>query len=324
MIPPYEVVIFDEAHLLEETANNYFSIQVSSYRLFELFRDISWEMGAARSTDSSLTSSLQSLGKLSTHFFEMFPFSDRRQRLLSEAISGEIHQRWLQLSQALEQLITDLFRHQDLSEGLSACHRRAQEVHQSLELILNQSDANYVYWYETRGKGKFLWASPVQVAPILQEHLFHRQMPFIFTSATLAVGNNLDFFKNRLGLSPETAGLILDTPFSYREQTVIYLPKHLPLPDSPNFVEAVTEEVAAILEETGRAGIHPLHQPSQSKRGLFPAVPSGTIQTAGAGRTAKGHSAQAFPRGYLFGAARHRLLLAGRGYAGRDLELCDH
>ncbi|MGD8382782.1 MAG: ATP-dependent DNA helicase, partial [Syntrophobacterales bacterium] len=35
VIPPYEVVIFDEAHLLEETANNYFSIQVSSYRLFE-------------------------------------------------------------------------------------------------------------------------------------------------------------------------------------------------------------------------------------------------------------------------------------------------
>jgi ATP-dependent DNA helicase DinG len=143
----------------------------------------------------------------------------------------------------LEQLITELFRHQDLSEGLSACHRRAQEIHQSLELILHQSDANYVYWYETRGKGKFLWASPVQVAPILQEHLFHRQMPFIFTSATLAVGNNLDFFKNRLGLSPETAGLIL--------QTVIYLPKHLPLPDSPHFAEAVTEEVAAILEETG-------------------------------------------------------------------------
>jgi ATP-dependent DNA helicase DinG len=76
-------------------------------------------------------------------------------------------------------------------------------------------------------------------------------MPFIFTSATLAVGNNLDFFKNRLGLSPETAGLILDTPFSYREQTVIYLPKHLPLPDSPNFVQAVAEEVTAILEETG-------------------------------------------------------------------------
>ena len=251
VIPPYEVVIFDEAHLLEETANNYFSIQVSSYRLFELFRDISWEMGAARSTDSSLTSSLQSLGKLSSQFFEMFPFSDRRQRLLTEAISGEIQQRWLQLSQALEQLITELFRHQDLSEGLSACHRRVQEIQQSLELILNQNDANYVYWYETRGKGKFLWASPVQVAPILQEHLFHRQMPFIFTSATLAVGNNLDFFKNRLGLSPETAGLILDTPFSYREQTVIYLPKHLPLPDSPNFAEAVTEEVAAILEETG-------------------------------------------------------------------------
>jgi ATP-dependent DNA helicase DinG len=96
-----------------------------------------------------------------------------------------------------------------------------------------------------------LWASPVQVAPILQELLFQREKPYIFTSATLAVGNDLGFFKSRLGLSPETSGLILDTPFSYRDQTVIYLPKHLPAPNSPDFIRAVTEEVVAILDETG-------------------------------------------------------------------------
>jgi ATP-dependent DNA helicase DinG len=125
------------------------------------------------------------------------------------------------------------------------------EIKQALELILDQSDPNYVYWYETRGRGKFLWASPVQVAPILEEILFHRAKPYIFTSATLAVGKSLEFFKKRLGLSPETAGMILDTPFYYSEQAVIYLPKHLPLPNSPNFVPALTEEIAAILAETG-------------------------------------------------------------------------
>ena len=116
---------------------------------------------------------------------------------------------------------------------------------------MQQSDPDYVYWYETRGRGKFLWASPVQVAPILQELLFQREKPYIFTSATLAVGNDLGFFKSRLGLSPETSGLILDTPFSYRDQTVIYLPKHLPAPNSPDFIRAVSEEVEAILDETG-------------------------------------------------------------------------
>jgi ATP-dependent DNA helicase DinG len=125
------------------------------------------------------------------------------------------------------------------------------EIKQALELILEQRDSNYVYWYETRGRGKFLWASPVQVAPILEELLFHRAKPYIFTSATLAVGGSLEFFKRRLGLPPKTAGVILDTPFYYGEQALIYLPKHLPLPSSANFIPALTEEIAAILAETG-------------------------------------------------------------------------
>ncbi|MCG6918671.1 MAG: ATP-dependent DNA helicase [Deltaproteobacteria bacterium] len=251
VIPPYEVVIFDEAHLLEETANSYFSIQVSNYRLLELFRDISGEMAAAQSQNTSLTRSLQNLGRLTVQFFEGFSASDKRQRLQPETFPQELNQRWSELSRSLEQLIAELFSHEDLSEGLASCHRRSLEIRQAFELILAQSDPNYVYWYETRGRGKFLWASPVQVAPILEELLFHRAKPYIFTSATLAVGKSLEFFKKRLGLPQETEGLILDTPFSYGEQALIYLPKHLPLPDSPGFIPALTNEVAAILEETG-------------------------------------------------------------------------
>ena len=256
VIPPYEVVIFDEAHLLEETANSYFSIQVSSYRLLELFRDISGEMAAAKSQNSSLSRSLQNLGRLAMQFFEKFPAMDKRQRLEGQSFSQEIHQRWSDLSQSLDQLNGELFDQEGLSEGLSSCHRRSLEIKQDLELIIDQSDPNYVYWYETRGMGKFLWASPVQVAPILEELLFHQTRPYIFTSATLAVGKSLDFFKSRLGLPQETVGLILDTPFYYGEQALIYLPKHLPLPDSPNFIPALTKEMEAILAESqGRAFI---------------------------------------------------------------------
>jgi len=251
VIPPYEVVIFDEAHLLEETANSYFSIQVSSYRLLELFRDISGEMAAAKSHNTSLSRSLQNIGRLTAQFFEGFPASDKRQRLQTETFPQEVNQRWSELSLSLAQLISELSDRQDLSEGLASCHGRALEIKQALELIIDQSDPNYVYWYETRGRGKFLWASPVQVAPILEELLFHRSRPYIFTSATLAVGSSLEFFKKRIGLPPKTAGMILDTPFYYRDQAVIYLPKHLPLPNSANFIPALTEEIEAILAETG-------------------------------------------------------------------------
>jgi ATP-dependent DNA helicase DinG len=91
----------------------------------------------------------------------------------------------------------------------------------------------------------------VEVSPLLRELLFQQPRPYIFTSATLAVGDDLSFFKTRLGLPLDTPGLILDTPFAYREQALVYLPRHLPTPDSSEFIPALADEVAAILEETG-------------------------------------------------------------------------
>jgi ATP-dependent DNA helicase DinG len=64
VIPPYEVVIFDEAHLIEETASNYFSIQVSSHRLSELIRDIAFELAAARSKDRALLQASERIGRI--------------------------------------------------------------------------------------------------------------------------------------------------------------------------------------------------------------------------------------------------------------------
>jgi ATP-dependent DNA helicase DinG len=251
VIPPSEVVIFDEAHLLEETANNYFSVQVSSYRLAELVRDLSFELAAAGIKDRTLLRSSESLGKIGAHFFKSFPHCDMRQRFRTEALGSELQQRWNELSQGLEDLASQLFRLQDLSEGLSGCYRRILEISQDLDMLLDQTDPDYVFWYEKRGRGTFLWASPVQVAPILRELLFQRSIPYIFTSATLAVGKELSFFKGRLGLSPDTPGLILDAPFSYREQALIYLPTDMPLPDSTAFIPAIAQEVTAILEQTG-------------------------------------------------------------------------
>jgi ATP-dependent DNA helicase DinG len=251
VIPPYEVVIFDEAHLLEETASHYFSIQVSSYRFFELIRDLAFELTAVGRKDRTLLRSSESIGRIGAQFFQAFPASDRRQRFRLEALGGELRNSWSGLTQGLEELASKLFSLQDLSEGLSACHRRTLEISQDLNMLVGQAEPNYVYWYESRGRGTFLWASPVQVAPILQQLLFQQSRPFIFTSATLAVGRDLSFFKSRLGLPADTAGLVLDAPFSYREQALIYLPRDLPLPDSPDFIVALTEEIAGILEETG-------------------------------------------------------------------------
>ena len=45
VLPPYEVVIFDEAHQIEDVATEFFGVHVSTQRLFALARDLGARTG---------------------------------------------------------------------------------------------------------------------------------------------------------------------------------------------------------------------------------------------------------------------------------------
>ena len=62
-------------------------------------------------------------------------------------------------------------------------------------------DPAYVYWCETKGKGVFLKASPIEVGEMLHRHLFEQKDSIIFTSATLSTNQNFSYLKERLGLT---------------------------------------------------------------------------------------------------------------------------
>src|SRR5512135_1161767 len=48
VIPPYDTLVIDEAHLIEDVATQYFGVQVSSHRVEELARDVERELKAAK------------------------------------------------------------------------------------------------------------------------------------------------------------------------------------------------------------------------------------------------------------------------------------
>ena len=62
-----------------------------------------------------------------------------------------------------------------------------------------------VYWVESTMSRRFrrvtLAAAPIDVGPILREHLFQKTKTVIMTSATLATAGKFDFFKSRVGLT---------------------------------------------------------------------------------------------------------------------------
>jgi ATP-dependent DNA helicase DinG len=75
----------------------------------------------------------------------------------------------------------------------------------------------------------------------------------VLTSATLTVDGAFEYIRGRLGIR-RAQELRLDSEFDYARQAILYLPKGVPDPRSPQFGEAAALQVVEILKRTrGRA-----------------------------------------------------------------------
>ena len=84
---------------------------------------------------------------------------------------------------------------------ISSFIRKINTLKDSVELILNQSAGNYVYWIECSRNKKIIRVSintaPVNIGEILREEFFDQEKPIILTSATLSVDNDsFKYFKS--------------------------------------------------------------------------------------------------------------------------------
>lgn len=111
-----------------------------------------------------------------------------------------------------------------------------------------------ILWLETYTHSVQLHRTPLSIAPIFTRHLQdNAQRTWIFTSATLAVKNKFDHYASQLGLNSEKS-LVLQSPFDYQQQAMLYVPIGLPLPSDKNYTDAVVTAALPLLEASqGRA-----------------------------------------------------------------------
>lgn len=138
------------------------------------------------------------------------------------------------------------------AEALDTVARRAGALREDLAVIAEQSERAFVYWGEVRGAGVFLRAAPVDVSAYLRQHLLAHTPAVALTSATLRAGGSFGYVRQRLGLDEELAGeLEVASPFDYARQAMLYLPRDLPDPRDPGFIEAACARITALCAITG-------------------------------------------------------------------------
>ena len=252
VIPDYDTVILDEAHLLEDVATQYFGIQVSSHRLEDLCRDVERELKAARLDARDVYAELDAVRHRGETFFKTVA-QGRGHRLKAGWMPPRVAEQAAAMLERFEGLRTALLALPERSDALSTLAGRAQVLAQDLAFVLGAEDDGHVCFVETRGRGVFLRATPIDVSARLKELLFDPARAAVLTSATLAVDGGFEYLKSRLGLEP-TDEVMLASPFDYSEQAILYVPRRMPEPSSPSFVDRAADEVARILEVSrGRA-----------------------------------------------------------------------
>jgi ATP-dependent DNA helicase DinG len=266
VIPSCERAVIDEAHQLEDVATQYFGRGVSTYGLDALARDLdrvaASDLIADREKAADLRTDVTRVRDHARMFFSALqmlrfegtgqPNAESRIRIRASQ-TARVADEGLALVGALQAVEADIALTTDVSEEVLSMARRAGEARDDLQFLLRADDPDYVYFLEVRGRGVYLRAAPIDVSYIIREVLLDRMKALVFTSATLTSDGSFDYFRSRLGVG-HADEIRLDSEFDYARQAILYLPRKMPDPRSPQFVQAAAREIVEILKHTsGRA-----------------------------------------------------------------------
>ncbi|MBF0187344.1 MAG: ATP-dependent DNA helicase [Magnetococcales bacterium] len=258
ILPPHKVVVFDEAHRLPEVATLHFGLELSNYQLRELASDALREWQEVGIEDPRILASMEKLEESGFLLRSAFYQGNSRDTLTESSLNGAPGRALIQVEAALHGFREIVEPHLQRSAGLAACGRRAETMLTTSGILRSLEDPERVYWYETRGKGVFLQASPLETGPLFQEALYPRLRSTIFTSATLTTSQSSGGFSYTLGLlgcDPEsTVCDQLPQEFDFSNNTLLYVPNEIVEPDDSQFPEQCAREIEALIRaSSGRA-----------------------------------------------------------------------
>ncbi|MCR9075336.1 MAG: helicase [bacterium] len=284
-LPDYDHVILDEAHGVEDAAADHFGVRLTEWRVQFLLNQLyNAKTGKGYLSDIALQAGdmepIAKAHKLVDHARRVCEgFFDDLYRLSTSGklVNGRMREPNLienHLSQAMNDLSVRLKRLKEVVTRepdqfeLNAYSIRAAEIGDHAHALLEQTLPNCVYWIEsTQGTGRggpkvTLSCSPIEVAPILREHLFGQECSVVLTSATLSTRQVSEDEEpehaetafahtlSRLGAEGSKT-LQLGSPFDYKSQVRVIVDTTVPSPgyqryrdpNEENFDDAIASRV---------------------------------------------------------------------------------
>lgn len=264
ILPEYAILVFDEAHSIENTATEHLGASLSNSGIKYLM-DLLFNPGKEKGFlltigDNESMEWVEIIRKNSTVFFQNVKKylesynqdreSDSLRLTKPNFVENNLNLPLTKLSQSLLSAKNCANTKEDEIE-IGSFIKKVDSLNNSLDLILNQSLENYVYWIEIAKNKISINTAPINIGEILKDSIFSSDGPIILTSATLSIENgSFQYFKNRLGIK-EAKELKLGSPFDYQNQVRMYIAKNMPLPNNvTEYAMASAERIKRYIELT--------------------------------------------------------------------------
>ena len=235
ILPEHDVVVFDEAHQLEDVMSASVGVTMSA--------------GSIQHVGSSLRSVVRddalssSITQLSSEFNLLIAdHLDKRIALpLADGFSEVLARIRLKLDEASAGLRSISTTDESAKQRILRAQTLTARLTDVIDRILTAGKQS-VAFVGGSSERPVLELAPLHVGPSLRDQLWEKRIA-IMTSATIPLA-----MPHRVGLNDEEVESIdVGSPFDYETSSLLYCAKHLPLPSDPRRDDAVNDEIAQLI-----------------------------------------------------------------------------
>ena len=244
-LPGAEAVIIDEAHQIPDLAVQFFGVALGSRELERVLDEL-----RAATLPYSQAELNRRVDKLQTAIRALRADAPRKEgRYELGEVIHDIREALDNLAHAIHDVQVAVAELGDASMELEKLHDQLLGLGERLTMLSSEDSWDGLRWLEINPRSLRLHLTPLDVSSKLNGLIDNGFQSWIFTSATLAVGEDFSHFGSRMGLAGVSA-LTFPSPYRVEQNGLIYLPPDLPQPSDPGHTDAMLEVVAPLLDMT--------------------------------------------------------------------------
>ena len=244
-LPGAEAIIVDEAHQVPDLAVQFFGVALGTRELERVLEEL--RAATLAFSDAELNRRIDRLHTAIRNLRAEAPRKEGRYEL-GEVID-ELRDALDTLSHALHDVREALQSLGDATVELEKLHEQLVGLAERLGILVSEDAWDGLRWLEVNPRSLRLHLTPLDVSSKLNGLVANGFQAWVFTSATLAVGEDFSHFTSRMGLADVTS-LTFPSPYRVDRNGLIWLPTGLPQPSDPGHTDAMLEQVAPLLELT--------------------------------------------------------------------------